>query len=376
MKQVVLLFIFFMSVTRGAAQNFLIENAQYTITSETTVTFSKMNGFPKAFVIPSTVTYNSKQYTVTAIGNSAFENSALLQTISIPNTITEIGVKAFNACRDLTEITIPNSVVTIGESAFETCSSLVSVKIPSSVTSVGKRFLMSCHELKSVEFLNSITTIPEMSFLHCSNLESVVFPKSLTTIEATAFYGTNLSSVIIPGSVTTIGENGFGFNFLLKSVNIPSSLTSLSNAVFNGSSLTSVVCDSPVPLPITANFFKGVPLYNCILEVPASSVAAYKAHEEWSKFKSIVAKGTLGQTDFSSQKEVVAYPNPFSDEITLELKEKNTAQIEMIDCTGKVLLSQTLNPDGRIETHHLTSGLYFLKVSSENGSTIKKMIKQ
>ena len=365
-----------MSITGASAQNFLIENAQYTITSETTVTFSKMNGFPREFVIPSIVTYNAKQYTVTAIGNSAFENSALLKSISIPNTITTIGVKAFNACTVLNEIIIPNSVVTIGESAFETCSSLVSVTIPSSVTSIGKRFLMACYKLKSVEFLNSLAAIPEMSFLHCSDLESVVFPKSLTTIESYAFNGTKLASIDFPGSITTIGEKAFGSCFSLKTVTLPSSLTSLSNDIFSNTNLTLVVCNSPVPLPITSNFFNGVSLYFCTLEVPASSVAAYQAHGEWGKFKSIVAKGTLGQTDFSSPKEVMAYPNPFSDVITLELKEKNTVQVEMIDCTGKALLSQTLNPDGRIETHHLTSGLYFLKVSSQNGSIIKKMIKQ
>lgn len=49
-------------------------------------------------VIPSSITYNNKSYTVTGIDGSAFYFSSRLTSISIPKTINSIGKKAFNGC--------------------------------------------------------------------------------------------------------------------------------------------------------------------------------------------------------------------------------------------------------------------------------------
>ena len=71
-------------------------------------------------VIPSTVTYDGTQYSVTSIGEDAFYSSSMT-SITIPNSVTTIGDEAFMFCSGLTSITIPNSVKTIGESAFIKC---------------------------------------------------------------------------------------------------------------------------------------------------------------------------------------------------------------------------------------------------------------
>jgi len=64
--------------------------------------------------IPESVEYQGKQYTVTAIGNSAFNECILLGYVSIPNTVKSIGSCAFQKC-NLKSIKIPSSVTTIGE---------------------------------------------------------------------------------------------------------------------------------------------------------------------------------------------------------------------------------------------------------------------
>ena len=59
-----------------------------------------------AFDIPEAVTYHNKTYTVTEIGEGAFENNTNLTSVSIPSSITNIGDKAFKGCSNLKSITV------------------------------------------------------------------------------------------------------------------------------------------------------------------------------------------------------------------------------------------------------------------------------
>ena len=76
-------------------------------------------------VIPSSVEYEGKTYTVTGIALSAFENCDITKVI-LPNTITEIYHQAF-WCSGLREITIPSSVTSIGDLVFAACNDLTKI---------------------------------------------------------------------------------------------------------------------------------------------------------------------------------------------------------------------------------------------------------
>lgn len=93
-------------------------------------------------VIPSIITYNDIDYTVTAIEDNAFydsQSSVLMSSFTIPSTVTSIGYRAFWKCTNLTSFTIPSSVTTIGDYAFSGCWNLTTVivekEIPLSITS-------------------------------------------------------------------------------------------------------------------------------------------------------------------------------------------------------------------------------------------------
>ena len=192
--------------------------------------------------IPSIVTYNGSDYTVTSIGYDAFRDCSSLTSVTIPNSVTSIGENAFYWCSSLTSVAIPNSVTSIGYDAFTHCSSLTSVTIPNSVTSIGENAFSWCSSLTSVTIPKSVTSIGDFAFYWCSSLTSITIPNSVTSIGASAFYNcSNLTSVDIPNSVTSIGYGTFTGCSKLTSVTIPNSVTSIADYTFSGcSSLTTV----------------------------------------------------------------------------------------------------------------------------------------
>ena len=186
-----------------------------------------------AVVIPSSVTYYGRTYTVTSIGENAFSRCSDLTSVTIPNSVTSIGGGAFAECSGLTSVTIPNSVTRIGDFAFEFCSDLTSITIPNSVTSIGIGAFYYCSGLTSVTIPNSVTSIGRYAFegtgwynaqpdgiLYLDNwligykgtepTGDVTINSGTRGIADSAFYGcSSLTSVTIPNSVTSIGSNTF-----------------------------------------------------------------------------------------------------------------------------------------------------------------------
>ena len=110
---------------------------------------------------------------VTSIGEHAFFNCNSLTSITIPNSVTSIGRYAFFSCDSLTSIVIPDSVTSIGDSAFESCNSLTSIVIPDSVTSIGDSAFESCDSLTSVTIGDGVTSIGWYAFSYCYSLETL-----------------------------------------------------------------------------------------------------------------------------------------------------------------------------------------------------------
>ena len=139
-------------------------------------------------VIPSTVTYNGKQYTVTSIGDNAFSSCYNLTKVTIPNSVKTIENSAFEKCWNLKTVTIPNSVKTIENSAFKGCTGLKTVTIGNSVTTIGISAFAGCTGLTEVTIPNSVTTIWSGAFADCTGLTTVTMGNSVLSIEDKAFY--------------------------------------------------------------------------------------------------------------------------------------------------------------------------------------------
>lgn len=149
-----------------AASDFDDGILKYTITSPSNLEvqcdgFADAHKNDESVVIPETVNYNNRTYTVTVIGdgNSNYSNgscsfSSKLKSIQLPNSIVEINSYCFSRCSNLSEIKIPNSVTTIKESAFQYCG-LTSLVIPESIKKIVNCAFYGNSHLIEVFFLGS-----------------------------------------------------------------------------------------------------------------------------------------------------------------------------------------------------------------------------
>ncbi|MDE7510030.1 MAG: leucine-rich repeat domain-containing protein, partial [Muribaculaceae bacterium] len=245
-------------ILASAGTKFYIGDLTYETTSASTVEVDNCyDDFTGAIKIPTTVSYNGVEYSVTSIGDSAFSRCSSLTKITLPNSVTSIGDYAFQYCSGLIEITLPNSVTSIGESAFERCSGLTEITIPNSVTSIGSIAFNGCSSLTEITIPNSVTSIGSFAFDGCTGLKKVTLEDGESELSVgygyndgytefggiPLFHSSPLEEVYI-GRNLSYGSRAyapFSDQNDLNSVTIGNSVTSIGESAFYGcSSLTDI----------------------------------------------------------------------------------------------------------------------------------------
>lgn len=245
LKTVLLLVCVLVGTFTSGAYDFVVDGIYYNKNgNEATVTFktTSYNTYSGDVIIPPTVTYDGVAYTVSAIGDNAFNRSTGLTNVDIPNSIISIGNNAFYGCNSLTSVTVPNSVTDLGDYAFFQCSGLTSIDISNSLTSIGNYVFYYCTRLTSVNLPDSVAYIGSNAFRGCKGLTNFSLPKSLIGIGTNAFEGcSGLTNLSIPNSVTEIGAYAFQNCEGLTNLNIGQSVRTLGAYAFrNCKGLTSL----------------------------------------------------------------------------------------------------------------------------------------
>ena len=296
-------------------------------------TFDDTKTYSGDVVIPESVTYDGKDYSVTSISSYAFKGCDKLTSITIPNSVTTIGYGAFKDCSCLSAINLAPSVVriyhnafsgtpwydnlpdgmvyvgkvaykykgempegthlsikegtlSITEQAFALCSGLVSVTIPEGITTIEELAFGGCSSLVSVKLPESLTSIGSSVFYDCVSLSSIDIPSGTTKIGSGAFARCrSLTSIAIPEGSWYIYPNTFSGCDNLAAVVLPESLRNIDSFAFMGcSGLQSIVCNAPAPPSYGQRVFYGVEKQNCKLYVPKGCEEAYRNAGEWKDF--------------------------------------------------------------------------------------------
>lgn len=175
-------------------------------------------------VIPSKVTIEDIDYSVTRIGEWAFKNCDNLTSVTIPKGVTSIGQSAFGSC-SINSLELPEGITEINDYAFWGCK-FTSISMPNTLKTIGKSVFRES-KLKNVVIPNSVTSMGNEAFRQ-SSVETVTLSSSLKTIGHLTFYYCNLlRSIVIPEGIEEIGDKAFYLCYNLESITIPKSLKTI-----------------------------------------------------------------------------------------------------------------------------------------------------
>lgn len=118
--------------------------------------------------------------------------------------------------------------------------------------------------------------------LLAGNIEDLVIPEGVTSIRQYAFSSySRLATVKLPSTCTTVGARAFEYCTSLRSIDFGNT-AGLSGYMCAGcTAIESVTFRRTTPPRISGTAFGGIP-NTATIYVPAESVEAYKAAEEWS----------------------------------------------------------------------------------------------
>lgn len=265
---------------------------------------------------------------VTSIGDDAFVNCDIIESVTIGNNIEDIGYNAFYNCLNLTSVVMGTGIKKIRCYAFAECCDLESVYItdltawcsisidryaeplwhsdlylngtlvtdlviPDGVTSINGYAFFGCTSLVSVTIPDSVKSIGEYAFCWCTNLVSDRVP--VVDIENTVFedcdklkynvYTDENGYLIQRADMTLVGYKGteteltisdgiiniapyaFSYNKRITSVVIPGSVRSIGNHAFSG-------CIRLTDITVDEDNIKYHSAGNCIIETESKKLVA------------------------------------------------------------------------------------------------------
>ena len=166
-------------------------------------------------------------------------SSAATGAISIPYSVTGIGERAFEDCISLTSITIPNRVTYIQSSAFANCTGLTSLTIPNSVTSIGTS---AFNNVNNIVYSGTATGSPWGAKSVNGYIDGYLIYESAAKTQLLGCYPDAIGEIVIPNTVTSIGDRAFMGCSGITSVTIPNSVTSIGWGAFSGcNSLAAII---------------------------------------------------------------------------------------------------------------------------------------
>ena len=198
---------------------------------------------PAEVTIPSTVTYEGREYSVTSMKFGLFSDKRKnITKLTLPDSLTTVN-SSFGKFPNLTEMTILGSIKNFGGN-FQNMSKLETLTFKEGVEEISANYMLNgCKSLTAINLPSSLKRITQpAAFSGATALESIALPEGLVVTESSLFDGcTSLISVELPDSMTKIPSNTFSGCTSLQSVTAKQTITSIGNSAFSKcSALTNI----------------------------------------------------------------------------------------------------------------------------------------
>ncbi|MBQ6210300.1 MAG: leucine-rich repeat protein [Prevotella sp.] len=183
-------------------------------------------------VIPSTVTYDGKEYSVTAIAEKAFQGCSGLTSVYIPESVAAIGEYAFDGCGNLTSVTVAwETPVVINSTVFSNSgNATLYVPIGTEATYKAADHWKAFNQIVGLDDDNGQVSIDNIYYSFdtenynatvtgaAEGMTEVNIPDfvvhdgktyAVTAIAKEAFMDHGMTSVVVPYTMTDIGYDAF-----------------------------------------------------------------------------------------------------------------------------------------------------------------------
>ena len=307
---------------------------------------TKGNTYSGDIIIPRSVTWNGRTFTVNEIQEEAFVGSELTSLI-VPETVDYMHLGSARITKltiedsekplhaplpyqgyvgpeyemadgrieelylgrntpshlmqtGIKKVTFGKNVTEISDQMFDECDITGTLVLPEHIKSIGNYAFQANPNLQEVQ-APGVEKIGLRAFQSCERLADVQLP-NLKYIGSAAFEDcTSLDSFEIARGVSRVGGHAFEGCTGLESVTLPNSMVSFGedvyfndqhNEIFAGcTALKSITVNATVPFDLEESNFDAMTYVNATLHVPAGSEEAYRNAPVWKNFFNIDGAG-------------------------------------------------------------------------------------
>ena len=235
---------------------------------------------------------NLNHANITTLPKMLFYNCSSLKSIDIPGNVRSIGDYAFENCRSLKEVDLDTCTADINATMFKTCDSLETFYVSYKNKRYSGGYGLIDKTTKTLvvgstngnlgdKIINSndypIETIGDSAY-YGRNITEIILPLTLRSINKRAFANTKLKNIYIPNTVQNIGRYAF-YNTPLEKIILGENINTIGFCAFdNCSNLTSIVATSINPCDVS---FTADNQANITVEVDSPYINTYKADPYW-----------------------------------------------------------------------------------------------
>jgi len=87
---------------------------------------------------------------------------------------------------------------------------------------------------------------------------------------------------------------------------------------------------------------------------------------------------TVGENELNPENEIMVFPNPVSNKLSVHSKSGDIQNLELLDVFGKSLLNIPLQKNGinSIDMSEFSCGVYLLQITTEDNQFTRKVLRK